>query len=117
MSELFIFMNTNAIKEGKLDDFKERFPSGSSCSRRTIPAFSTSASTLTRAARRRPSRSTRRRLDGLQMQVISGRHEQWYQFIDWSKLRIQDLGTPSDILVRRMGQAAGPDVRSASTRR
>jgi hypothetical protein len=48
--------------------------------------------------------------------VISGRHEQWYEFIDWSKLRIQDLGTPSDILVRRMGQAAGPDVpRSVNT--
>ena len=45
-----------------------------------------------------------------QMQVISGRHEQWYESIDWSKLRIQDLGTPSDILVRRLGQAAGPDV-------
>jgi hypothetical protein len=46
----------------------------------------------------------------LQMKVISGRHEQWYEFIHWSKLRIQDLGTPSDILVQRMGQAAGPDV-------
>jgi hypothetical protein len=53
----------------------------------------------------------------LQMQVISGRHEQWYEFIDWSKLRIQDLGTPSDILVRRMGRPQERTCRSASTRR
>jgi hypothetical protein len=43
-----------------------------------------------------------------QMQVISGRHEQWYEFVDWSKLRIQDLGTPQRHPLRRMGQVAGP---------
>jgi hypothetical protein len=45
-----------------------------------------------------------------QIQVISGRHEQWSEFIDWSKMRIQILGTPSDVLVRCMGQVAEPGV-------
>ena len=78
MSEPFIFMNTHAIEEGKLDDFKERLPSGSSCSRRTIPAFSTSAST-----------ERGRRGDGRPRQPDADSME---------------------FLVRRMGQAAGPDV-------
>jgi len=51
LSEPFVFMNTYAIKEGRLDGFKERFPRGSSFSRRTILTFSTSASTRTRTAR------------------------------------------------------------------
>jgi hypothetical protein len=53
----------------------------------------------------------------LQMQVISGRHEQWYEFIDWSRLRIQDFGTLSDILCGAWGRPQDRTCRPASTRR
>jgi hypothetical protein len=78
MSEPFIFMNTYAIKEGKLDGFKEAIPEWLEFLEANHPRllhfglYTNEDGEVAAVQAHRDADSME-----LRMQVISGRHEQW----------------------------------------
>ncbi|MDQ4029864.1 MAG: hypothetical protein M3168_02370 [Actinomycetota bacterium] len=111
MAEPFIFTNTYALKEGKLGAFEEAIPEWLEFLETNHPrllhfgVYSNGEREVT-AVQVHPDVASMEQ----QMQLISGRHEGWYQFIDWSKMRVEVHGTPSNALLEQMGQVAGPGV-------
>lgn len=112
MSEALFFVNTYKLKDGKLAAFKEANQDWLDWNEKGHPRLlhhevyvGDDGVEVTNIQVHPDSASMEQ-----QMELVADVHGQWREYIDWSTMRIQLYGNPSDVLLKSLRQLAGSGV-------
>ncbi|HSK90660.1 MAG TPA: hypothetical protein VK875_05045 [Euzebyales bacterium] len=112
MAEPLIFVNTYQVKEGQLEAYRQATRGWFAWNESEHPRLvhhqvyaGEDGSEVTNIQLHPDSDSM-----ALQMQLVADVHGRWQEFIDWSTMRIQLYGAPSDDLLTQLQQIAGSGV-------
>lgn len=112
MAEPLIFVNTYAIKEGKLDAYKAEVPPWLEFLETNHPrmlhfaAYINEAGTEVTVVQVHPDADS---MD-FQLKLIEGEVQKWAEYIEWSGMSILVCGSPSEATREGMRQVAGSGV-------
>src|SRR5688572_10719138 len=112
MVEPLIFVNSYAIKEGKLDAYKDAVPEWLQFLETNHPrmlhfgAYINEAGTEVTVVQVHPDAES---MD-YQLKLIDGEVQKWAEYIEWDGMDILVCGSPSEALLEGMRQTAGSGI-------
>ena len=113
MGEPFIFINTYAVKPGKLDEYKEAFRRTAEVVKRREPRVLYFACHIDEDRTHATTVQVHADAESMafHMEVVGDHIQAAQQFLDFSSMSIQIYGSPTDALLDQMSRLSGAGVQ------